>query len=37
MVVVGEAPLIVDRAGFIPLEGDFKPVRIHDHGTHPLA
>jgi hypothetical protein len=36
MVVVGENPLTVDRAGFSPLTGVFAPVRIHEHGTHPL-
>jgi hypothetical protein len=37
IVTVGEAPLTVERFGFAPLKGDFTPVRIHDHGTHPLT
>ncbi len=36
MVVVGEVPLTVDRAGFSPLAGAFTPVLIHEHGTRPL-
>jgi hypothetical protein len=36
LVVVGEAPLTVERFGFRPLTGTFTPVRTHDHGTHPL-
>jgi hypothetical protein len=36
MVTVGEAALIVERAGFSLLRGSFAPVRVHDHGTHPL-
>jgi hypothetical protein len=36
MITVGEAALIVERAGFSHLRGDFTPVRVHDHGTHPL-
>jgi hypothetical protein len=36
MITVGEAALIVERAGFSHLRGGFTPVRVHDHGTHPL-
>ncbi len=36
MITVGEAALIVERAGFSYLRGSFTPVRAHDHGTHPL-
>jgi hypothetical protein len=36
MITVGEAALIVERAGFSVLRGGFAPVRVHDHGTHPL-
>jgi hypothetical protein len=36
MITVGEAALIVERAGFSLLRGGFTSVRIHDHGTHPL-
>jgi hypothetical protein len=35
IITVGEAALIVERAGFSHLRG-FTPVRVHDHGTHPL-
>jgi hypothetical protein len=37
MVVVGEAALIVARAGFVPLPGSFTPVHVHEHGTHPIG
>jgi hypothetical protein len=37
MVVVGEAALIVARAGFVPLTGSFTPVHVHEHGTHPIG
>ncbi len=36
VITVGEAALIVERAGFSHLRGGFTPVRVHDHGTHPL-
>jgi hypothetical protein len=36
MVVVGETALTVAPAGFAPLHGTFTPVRVHEHGTHPL-
>jgi hypothetical protein len=36
MVVVGETALTVARAGFTPLRGTFTPVRVHEHGTHPI-
>ena len=36
MITVGEAALIVERAGFSLLRGGLTPVRVHDHGTHPL-
>jgi hypothetical protein len=36
MITVGQAALIVERAGFSRLRGGFTPVRVHDHGTHPL-
>lgn len=36
MITVGEAALIVERAGFSLLRGGFTPARVHDHGTHPL-
>ena len=36
MITIGEAALIVQRAGFSHLRGGFTPVRIHDHGTYPL-
>jgi hypothetical protein len=37
MVVAGEAALIVARAGFVPLPGNFTPVHVHEHGTHPIG
>ena len=36
LVVVGEAALIVDRAGWAPLRGGITEVRLDEHGTHPL-
>ena len=36
MVVVGETALTVASAGFAPLRGTFTPVRVHEHGTHPI-
>jgi hypothetical protein len=36
MVVVGETALITESAGFTPLRGTFTPVRVHEHGTHPI-
>ncbi len=36
VITVGEAALIVERAGFSLVRGGFAPVRVHDHGTHPL-
>jgi hypothetical protein len=36
LVVVGEAALIVERAGWAPLRGGITEVRIDEHGTHPL-
>jgi hypothetical protein len=36
LVVVGETPLIVDRAGWVPLRGGITEVRLDEHGTHPL-
>jgi len=35
LVAVGEIPLIVARAGFIPLPGSFTPVQASEPGTHP--
>jgi hypothetical protein len=35
LVVVGETPLIVDRAGWVPLRGGITEVRLDEHGTHP--
>jgi hypothetical protein len=36
MVVVGETALTVCPAGFAPLRGTFTPVRVREHGTHPI-
>ena len=36
LVVVGEAALIVDRAGWALLRGGITEVRLDEHGTHPL-
>ena len=36
MVVVGETALTVCSAGFARLRGTFTPVRVHEHGTHPI-
>jgi hypothetical protein len=36
MVVVGETALTVASAGFGSLRGTFTPVRVHEHGTHPI-
>lgn len=36
LITVGEAALIVERAGDSHLGGGFTPVRLHDHGTHPI-
>ena len=36
MVVVGETALTVAPAGFASLRGTFTPVRVHEHGTHPI-
>jgi len=36
VITVGEAALIVERAGFSHMRSGFTPVRVHDHGTHPL-
>jgi hypothetical protein len=36
MVVVGEIALTVASAGFAHLRGTFTPVRVHEHGTHPI-
>jgi hypothetical protein len=36
MVVVGETALTVASAGFALLRGTFTPVRVHEHGTHPI-
>ncbi len=36
LVVVGEAALTVERAGWAPLRGAITEVRLGDHGTHPL-
>jgi hypothetical protein len=36
MVVVDETALTVASAGFASLRGTFSPVRVHEHGTHPI-
>lgn len=36
VVVVGEAALVCERAGWAPLRGPITEVRIDEHGTHPL-
>jgi hypothetical protein len=36
LVVVGEAALTVERAGWAPLRGAITEVRVDEHGTHPL-
>ena len=36
LVVAGEAALTVERAGWAPLRGGIREVRIDEHGTHPL-
>lgn len=36
LVVVGEAALMCERAGWAPLRGPITEVRIDEHGTHPL-
>jgi hypothetical protein len=36
LVAVGEAALICDRAGWVPLRGGITEACIDEHGTHPL-
>lgn len=36
LVVVGEAALVCERAGWAPLRGGITEARIDEHGTHPL-
>ncbi len=36
VVVVGEVPLAVGRAGWSPVRGGLAEVRADEHGTHPL-
>jgi hypothetical protein len=36
MAVAGETALTVCTAGFARLRGTFTPVRVHEHGTHPI-
>jgi hypothetical protein len=28
---------IAERARFVPLPGSFTPVRVCEHGTHPIS
>jgi hypothetical protein len=36
LVVVGEIPLTVERAGWAPLRGAITEVSTDEHGSHPL-